>query len=54
MSEKSNFEQNMTELQDVVKQLEEGSLPLNEAVDRFQKGADIIKEKLHKKKCKKH
>lgn len=44
MSEKSNFEQNMTELQDVVKQLEEGALPLNEAVERFQQGADIVKK----------
>ena len=34
----------MTELQDVVKRLEEGSLALNEAVAEFQKGAEIVKQ----------
>lgn len=34
----------MSGLQDIVKQLEEGTLPLNEAVEKFQKGAAMVKE----------
>ncbi|MFC6348501.1 exodeoxyribonuclease VII small subunit [Vagococcus carniphilus] len=37
------FEQSMAELEVIVKQLETGEVPLEEALDQFQKGIELSK-----------
>ena len=39
-----SFEAGLKELEDVVKQLERGDLPLERALELFEKGVDLSKE----------
>ncbi|MGX7013021.1 exodeoxyribonuclease VII small subunit [Vagococcus silagei] len=41
---KQTFEESLLELEDIVKQLEMGEVPLEEALDKFKKGIEISKE----------
>ncbi len=43
MKNKTNFEQSIKELEDIVKQLERGELSLDESLDFFQKGVELSK-----------
>jgi len=38
-----SFEQAMAELERIVRQLEEGNIPLNEAVDLYEKGVTLLR-----------
>ncbi|BDR56076.1 exodeoxyribonuclease VII small subunit [Xylocopilactobacillus apis] len=38
-----SFEEQMQKLEGIVKQLEEGNLPLQESIDRFKEGVSISK-----------
>lgn len=38
-----NFEQSMTELEKIVKTLEEGELPIEKSIEEFEKGIGLIK-----------
>lgn len=42
MSEKT-FEENMTELQSIVENLENGNVSLDDAIEEFQKAMELIK-----------
>lgn len=42
-SEKT-FEEKLTELETIVKKLEDGNIPLEESLDQFQKGIQLSKE----------
>ncbi|WP_099974917.1 exodeoxyribonuclease VII small subunit [Lactobacillus terrae] len=44
VEKKKTFEENLTELEDIVKNLEEGNVPLEEAMNNFKKGIDLSKE----------
>lgn len=44
MSEKKTFEQTISELGEIVKKLENGGTPLNEAMELFEKGISYTKE----------
>ena len=44
MSEKKTFEQTISELGEIVKKLENGGTPLNEAMQLFEKGVEYTKE----------
>ena len=46
MAEKVTFEQDMKNLEEIVKKLEQGDIPLEEAVEKFKQGIDLSK-KLH-------
>lgn len=48
MAEKNNFEQQLNELQQIVNNLENGNVPLEDALEQFQAGVKISKE-LNKK-----
>lgn len=44
MSEKSrSFEQSMQRLEEIVKQMEQGNLPLEEALKLFSEGTELVK-----------
>jgi exodeoxyribonuclease VII small subunit len=42
-TKEQTFEQAMAELEDIVKRLEENDVPLEEAIDLFQKGVGLSK-----------
>ncbi|QNQ83885.1 exodeoxyribonuclease VII small subunit [Lactobacillus sp. PV037] len=44
MAEKNNFENQLTELEQIVNQLETGNLPLDEALTEFQKGITLSRD----------
>ncbi|WP_129045103.1 exodeoxyribonuclease VII small subunit [Companilactobacillus metriopterae] len=44
VEKKKTFEENLTELENIVKNLEEGNVPLEEAMNNFKKGIDLSKE----------
>lgn len=44
MEKNKNFEEMMQELEDIAKDLENGELTLDEAVNKFEKGMEISKE----------
>lgn len=44
MSEKKTFEQTISELGEIVKKLENGGTPLNEAMELFEKGIGYTKQ----------
>lgn len=49
MAEEKKFEQSLKELEDIVNKLEEGDIPLEEALDKFQEGVGLsrqLKERL--------
>jgi len=39
-----SFEENLGELNDIVENLENGSFPLKESLDKFQKGMNLINQ----------
>ena len=41
MAEKVTFEQDMKNLEEIVKKLEQGDIPLEEAVEKFKQGIDL-------------
>jgi exodeoxyribonuclease VII small subunit len=43
MSEKT-FEENLTDLEQIVARLEKGEVPLEEAIEEFEKGTKLSKE----------
>lgn len=43
MSEKMTFEQAMTELDEIVRKLENGQIPLEEAVKTYERGMELKK-----------
>ena len=43
MAKKQSFAQAMTELEDVVRKLEQGDVPLEEAIDLYKKGMELSK-----------
>jgi len=43
MSEKLTFEQALGQLETIIKRLEEGDIPLEEALDIYQKGMELSK-----------
>lgn len=44
MAEKVTFEQDMKNLEEIVKKLEQGDIPLEEAVEKFKQGIDLCKK----------
>lgn len=42
--EKKTFEDNLADLEAIVKNLEEGNVPLEEAMEKFKKGVTLSKE----------
>ncbi|MEE6693218.1 exodeoxyribonuclease VII small subunit [Lactiplantibacillus plantarum] len=44
MAEQSTFEQNLSQLETIVNQLEQGDVPLEQALDQFQKGVALSKQ----------
>lgn len=44
MAEKVTFEQDMKNLEEIVKKLEQGDIPLEEAVEKFKQGIDLSKK----------
>ena len=44
MSKKTTFEDNLKELETIVSRLENGDVPLEEAISEFQKGMALSKE----------
>ncbi|MCQ4116180.1 exodeoxyribonuclease VII small subunit [Ligilactobacillus sp. MP3] len=44
MVEKVTFEQDMKNLEEIVKKLEQGDIPLEEAVEKFKQGIDLSKK----------
>ncbi len=44
MEEKKTFEQAISELGEIVKKLENGGTPLNEAMELFEKGVEYTKQ----------
>ena len=42
--EKKTFEDNLADLEAIVKNLEEGNVPLEEAMEKFKKGVSLSKE----------
>jgi len=42
--ENSSFEKSLDELKGIVEDLENGDLPLNESLERFQSGIGLIKQ----------
>lgn len=44
MAEKVTFEQNMKNLEEIVKRLEQGDIPLEEAIEKFKQGMDLSKK----------
>ena len=47
MAEKVTFEQDMKNLEEIVKKLEQGDIPLEEAVEKFKQGIDFSKKLLN-------
>ncbi len=43
MNERVDFEKTMAELEDLVKKLETGDLPLAQALEDFEKGVGLVK-----------
>ncbi|HZK20800.1 MAG TPA: exodeoxyribonuclease VII small subunit [Oscillospiraceae bacterium] len=43
-SEKTSFEQSMKRLEEIVKQLESGNLPLEKSLKIFEEGTAIVRE----------
>ncbi|WP_338210945.1 exodeoxyribonuclease VII small subunit [Lactiplantibacillus paraxiangfangensis] len=44
MAEQPTFEQNLNQLETIVNQLEQGDVPLEQALDQFQKGVALSKQ----------
>lgn len=44
MAEKVTFEQDMKNLEEIVKKLEQGDIPLEEAIEKFKQGMDLSKK----------
>ena len=44
MAEKVTFEQDMKNLEEIVKRLEQGDIPLEEAIEKFKHGMDLSKK----------
>jgi len=44
MADKPTFETNLTNLETIVNQLETGEVPLEQALDQFQKGVALSKQ----------
>ena len=44
MAEKVTFEQDMKNLEEIVKRLEQGDIPLEEAIEKFKQGMDLSKK----------
>ncbi|AVK60279.1 exodeoxyribonuclease VII small subunit [Lactobacillus sp. CBA3605] len=44
MAEKPTFEANLTNLETIVNQLEQGDVPLEQALDQFQKGVALSQQ----------
>ncbi|KRL98065.1 exodeoxyribonuclease VII small subunit [Liquorilactobacillus satsumensis] len=44
MTEKKTFEENLDELEKIVQKLEQGDVPLESALDQFQKGVKLSNE----------
>lgn len=44
MAEKLTFEQNLAQLEEIVADLERGDIPLEQAIDQFQKGVKLSKQ----------
>lgn len=44
MAEKVTFEQDMKNLEELVKRLEQGDIPLEEAIEKFKQGMDLSKK----------
>lgn len=41
MTEKKSFEDNLKELEEIVQKLEQGDVPLEQALNQFQKGVSL-------------
>ena len=44
MAEKVTFEQDMKNLEEIVKRLEQGDIPLEEAIEKYKQGMDLSKK----------
>ena len=44
MAEKVTFEQDMKNLEEIVKRLEQGDIPLEETIEKFKQGMDLSKK----------
>lgn len=44
MAEQPTFEQNLSQLETIINQLEQGDVPLEQALDQFQKGVALSKQ----------
>ena len=44
MAEKVTFEQDMKNLEEIVKRLEQADIPLEEAIEKFKQGMDLSKK----------
>ncbi|KRL01317.1 exodeoxyribonuclease VII small subunit [Liquorilactobacillus capillatus] len=44
MTEKPTFEDNLNELEEIVQKLEQGDIPLEKSLDKFQRGMELSKQ----------
>ena len=44
MAEKKNFEDNLKDLEEIVQKLEQGDVPLEQALEQFQRGVSLSNE----------
>ncbi|KRM96432.1 hypothetical protein FC19_GL000721 [Liquorilactobacillus aquaticus DSM 21051] len=44
MTDKPTFEENLTELEEIVQNLEKGDIPLEKSLEKFQRGMELSKE----------
>ncbi|AUJ29931.1 MAG: exodeoxyribonuclease VII small subunit [Liquorilactobacillus hordei] len=44
MTEKTSFEDNLKNLEEIVQKLEQGDVPLEQALEQFQKGVSLSNE----------
>ena len=50
-SKEPSFEDQLTKLQEIVNQLEQGNVPLEEAIEQFQAGIKLSKQLQQKLTC---
>ncbi|KRL38509.1 exodeoxyribonuclease VII small subunit [Liquorilactobacillus uvarum] len=44
MTDKPTFEENLNELEEIVQKLEQGDIPLEKSLEKFQRGMKLSKE----------
>ncbi|GAJ25426.1 exodeoxyribonuclease VII small subunit [Liquorilactobacillus sucicola DSM 21376 = JCM 15457] len=44
MADKPTFEENLSELEEIVQKLEQGDIPLEKSLEKFQRGMELSKQ----------